>query len=374
MNRRICLITESLDRRRGGAESHLADLVQSFAQAGHPVRAFLRRPGHSPSSVDVEVVRAGIGWGPLREWQFARAIQRRLVGTSDIVFSTLPLAIPGVTHYLSPAGLYRAGFEAERASFDPGLQQRFYRLGNRLNLQRQQRMAAQEKLLARQSRLKILTLSAAARDQILNLFHPPAENVATIPPGVDLTKFHPGAAAAPRGERLRLLFVGHNFRLKGLHCLLRALSHAERSGLRAELTVAGGGASGEFKALAGSLGLAVHFRGPVSDGVMGELYRSSDALLHPTFADHCSLVVLEALASGLPVITTRQNGAAELMESGRQGFIVEDPRDIEALASALLRLQDRAKLTAMRDAAVALRPPLDFADHARGVLAWLTAA
>lgn len=372
MKRRICLITESLDRRRGGAESHLADLVQSFTQAGHPVRAFLRRPGNSPSSVDTEIVPTAICWGALREWHFARAIQRRLAGTSDIVFSTLPLAIPEMTHYFSPAGLYRAGFEAERASFDPGLQQRFYRLGNRLNFQRQQRMAAQEKLLACQTRLKILTLSTAARNQILSRFHPPEENVATIPPGVDLSRFHPGQTATQRAERLRLLFVGHNFRLKGLHCLLRALSSVERRGLRADLTVAGGGASREFKALAGSLGLAVHFRGAVSDGEMGELYWSSDALIHPTFADHCSLVVLEALASGLPVITTRQNGAAELIESGREGFIVEDPGDIEALAAALLRLQDREKLAEMRDAAIALRPRLDFADHARGVLEWLT--
>ncbi len=92
----------------------------------------------------------------------------------------------------------------------------------------------------------------------------------------------------------------------------------------------------------------------------------------PRFADHCSLVVLEALASGLPVITTRRNGAAERMESGRQGFLLEDPRDVEALAAALLRLQDREKLDAMRAAAIALRPQLDFAEHARRVLAWLT--
>jgi UDP-glucose:(heptosyl)LPS alpha-1,3-glucosyltransferase len=94
--------------------------------------------------------------------------------------------------------------------------------------------------------------------------------------------------------------------------------------------------------------------------------------VHPTFADHCSLAVLEALASGLPVVTTRRNGAAERMESGRHGFILEDPRDIAALAAALLRLQDREKLTEMRAAAIALRPQLDFTDHARGVLAWLT--
>ena len=374
MNRPICLITDSLDRRRGGAENHLADLVQSFTRAGHPVRALLRRPGGCPSSVDVEAVPTWIGWGPLREWYFSRTLKRRLVGASGIVFSTLPVNLPQVTHYFSPGGLVRSGFETERDSFDPGLRRRFYRVGNRLNLHRQQWLAGQEKVLTRPTPLKVLTLSAAARNQMLNLFHLPPENVATIPPGVDLTEFRPDPAPTPRAEALRLLFVGHNFRLKGLHCLLRALHFAARSGLQAELTVAGGGAHGTFAALAASLGLdrQVHFLGPVSAAELSELYRGSDALLHPTFADHCSLVVLEALASGLPVITTRRNGAAERMESGRHGFILEDPRDIEALAAALLRLQDREKLDAMRAAAIALRPQLDFAEHSRRVLAWLT--
>jgi UDP-glucose:(heptosyl)LPS alpha-1,3-glucosyltransferase len=374
MKRRICLIAESLDRRRGGAEIYLAELVESFAQAGHPVRALVRRPVTAPSSAEIEAVPTLRVRGWLREWHFARAIRNRLAGTSDIVFSTLPVAAPEVTHYLSPAALYRTGFEAERASFDPGLRQRFYRLGNRLNLQRQWLLAAQERLLAREPRVKVLSFSAAARASVLDLFHAPAANVASIPPGVDLTRFRPGPAAPVRSERLRLLFAGQNFHLKGLHCLLRALAEAERRGLRANLTVLGGGSSGPFKSLAGSLGLAdrVHFLGSVASEAVPETYRSSDALVHPTFADHCSLVVLEALASGLPVVTTRANGAAELIASGREGFIVEDPRDIDALAAALLRMQDREKLKAMRGAAIALRPQLGSADHARRVLAWLT--
>src|SRR5690242_3760823 len=126
MSRGICLITDSLDCRRGGAESHLADLADSFVEAGHPVRAFLRRPGNSPSPVKTERVPNYLGWTVLREWEFARAVQRRLIGTSEIVFSTLPMIIPAVTHYFSPSGLYCTGFEPERASFDPGFQQRFY--------------------------------------------------------------------------------------------------------------------------------------------------------------------------------------------------------------------------------------------------------
>ncbi len=373
MSRGICLIADSLDRRRGGAESHLADLANAFVEAGHPVRAFLRRPGNTPSPIKIEQVANYLGWTALGEWEFARAVQSRLAETSEIVFSTPAMVIPAVTHYFSPGGLYRSGFEPERASFDPGLRRQFYWLGNRLNFQRQQRLAAQEKLLTRNPPLKVLTLSAAAREQILNHFHLPVDHVSTIPPGVDLAQFYPDPSRSPGTEKLRLLFVGHNARLKGLHCLLRALRAARKSGLQAELTVVGG-AHHEFQTLASRLGLTgqVHFVGSLAGNEMSAQYQASDALIHPTFADHCSLVALEALASGLPVVTTRRNGAAELMESGRHGLIIDDPLDIDHLADALLRLSDRDTLAAMREAAIALRPQLDFANHARLVLEWLT--
>jgi UDP-glucose:(heptosyl)LPS alpha-1,3-glucosyltransferase len=170
------------------------------------------------------------------------------------------------------------------------------------------------------------------------------------------------------------LFAGHNFRLKGLHCLLTALGRASQRGLEAELLVVGSERQGEFQTMAGRLGLAsrVRFLGFVKDADMADYYRACDVLVHPTFSDHCSLVVLEALACGRPVITTRQNGAAEFMESGRQGIILPNAGDIEALVDALLSMQDRKKLAGMSEAAAALRPKLDFTRHARQVLAWLT--
>lgn len=374
MTRPISVIAESLDRRRGGAETYLADLVGYLVHAGHPVRAYLRRPSQDLPASTIEVVPTRGGPGLLREWQFSRAIQRRLAGTTDVVFSTWPAPAPEITHYVSQAGLYRAAFEAERASFDPGFRRRFFRLGNRLNLQRQWLMTMQEKLLTREPRVRIMTYSAALRRQVLEQYSVPASDVVAVPHGVNLARWHPGTTTAARTARLKLLFVAHNFRLKGLHCALRALGAAVRRGLRADLLVAGNGPRGPFEKLARNLGLAgqVRFLGPTTDTELGELYRAADALVHPTFADHCSLVVLEALASGLPVITSRCNGAAELMESGREGFILEDPRDIEGLTEALLRLEDRPKLADMRQAAIALRPRLDFDEHARRVVAWLT--
>lgn len=379
MKQSICLIAESLDRGRGGAERYLADLSEYVRRAGHPVRAYVRRPSQSgvASGLQIEVVRTGRGPGLLREWEFVWRMRQHLAGTQSVVLSTLPLPIAPVTHYLAPAGLYRVGFEAERASFEPGLRRQLYRYANRLNLRRRWLMIQQEQLLRRTPPPRVLTFSFALRKQILERFPAAAASLVVLPPGVSLSCFRPGECSRRdrSGDRLVLLFVGHNFRLKGLHCLLWALHAAMQRGLEAEVWVTSSGRRRAFERLADRLGIAarVRFLGAVTDGELGELYRCADALVHPTFADHCSLAVLEALASGLPVITTSLDGAAELMEAGRHGFVVQAPRDLEALTRALLQLQDRQRLAAMHAAAVDLRARLDFDEHARQVLAWLTA-
>jgi UDP-glucose:(heptosyl)LPS alpha-1,3-glucosyltransferase len=70
-------------------------------------------------------------------------------------------------------------------------------------------------------------------------------------------------------------------------------------------------------------------------------YAAADAYVHPTYYDPCSLVILEAAASGLPIVTTRRcNGAAELFHNGRDILTVEDPRDAQALVECVDALFD----------------------------------
>jgi UDP-glucose:(heptosyl)LPS alpha-1,3-glucosyltransferase len=94
-------------------------------------------------------------------------------------------------------------------------------------------------------------------------------------------------------------------------------------------------------------------------------------LIHPTFYDHCSLVTLEALACGCPVITTAQNGAAELITHGREGLVIKDPREVAELSAAMCSLSECRTRAAMRTAALELAPQLDFRLHAGRVLQWL---
>jgi UDP-glucose:(heptosyl)LPS alpha-1,3-glucosyltransferase len=77
----------------------------------------------------------------------------------------------------------------------------------------------------------------------------------------------------------------------------------------------------------------VLFLGPVKE--IERYYAASDIYVHPTFYDSCSLTVLEALASGLPVITTRFNGAADVITSNKGGRILENPADVQDLAESI---------------------------------------
>jgi UDP-glucose:(heptosyl)LPS alpha-1,3-glucosyltransferase len=371
----VILITDSLSRRRGGAEIYLAGLAGFLVQQGHPVHALVRRDyaDFSLPGVTVEAMPAG-GSGLRGEKNFVHAVRRRLHGAEPIVFSTI--ALPGITHYQPHMGLLRRGFRASRDSRNAFFFRSVHAFASWFNLKRRWLLKMQEQLLTRTSTTKVMVFSQLVHDQILADYPVPPANLTIAPLGVDLTRFHPGESRphSPT-DKLKLLFTAHNFQLKGLHCLLLALGRAQKDGLQAELHIIGNGHRSAFEKTAARLGLTAHikFLGLVDGPAAAALYRSCDVLVHPTFTDHCSLVVLEALASGLPVITTRQNGAAEFIESEKSGIIIDHPRTIAALAGALLRLQDRQKLAAMSAAAAALRPRLDFNRHAEVVLAWLTA-
>jgi glycosyltransferase involved in cell wall biosynthesis len=135
---------------------------------------------------------------------------------------------------------------------------------------------------------------------------------------------------------------------KGIRVLLEAWKTL-RSGHSAELHLYG--SLTMPMNLLGPIGANVFFHGPVSATAMNQAYRSASALVFPTLCDGYGMVVPEAFANSLPVITTWNAGAADLVEQGRNGFIVP-PGDVESLAERLAWCMDHPEdLRAMRDAA-----------------------
>lgn len=147
------------------------------------------------------------------------------------------------------------------------------------------------------------------------------------------------SAERPAGAPLRLLFVGRLAEVKGLRVLFAALAHLPED-LAAELTLVGDGPDrAALEAAAVALGLddRVRFLGARSQGEVAGHLRAADLFVLPSFAEGVPVVLMEAMASRVPVIATRVGGVAELVEDGVSGLLVA-PSDVEALAAAVARL------------------------------------
>src|SRR5262249_47633958 len=157
-------------------------------------------------------------------------------------------------------------------------------------------------------------------------------------------------------------------RLKGLEPLLHAVQRLPED-RPFKLLVAGSARNKEFEKLARDLGVAdrVRFIGYCKE--MRNCYFASDLLVHPTFYDPCSHVVLEAMTCGLPVITTRYNGASELLRPPREGYVIEDPHDHDHLAWCLTQLLDPSRRAACGLAARKTAAGWTFEHHYRQMLA-----
>ena len=146
---------------------------------------------------------------------------------------------------------------------------------------------------------------------------------------------------------------GNNYRLKGLEPLMAAMGLLRKRFPTQpfRLLVAGRGQVVRYRRKARRLGVSdlVLFLGSVRD--IEQYYAASDIYVHPTFYDSCSLTVLEALASGLPVVTTRSNGAADAVVSEEGGRVIEDPANVEDLAESIAHYFDEGRRTRARTVA-----------------------
>ena len=192
-----------------------------------------------------------------------------------------------------------------------------------------------------------LAASSFTRDSLIEHGADPLA-IRVVPYGVDLLRFHP-AAKSPEipGGPLRLLFVGRINQRKGLRYLLDALQRLAPG--MVELTICGRVLDGaeEFKDCA----FPVVIRPSVSAEELVAAYQQADLFVLPSIAEGFGQVLLEALASGLPILSTTRTAAPDLIEDGVHGFIVA-PQRADLLADRILwAAQHRAELAEMGVAA-----------------------
>ena len=171
-------------------------------------------------------------------------------------------------------------------------------------------------------------------------------DVRVIPNGVDTARFSPSARLALRHEaRLRrkiqktdlvLLLIGNDWRVKGLETVLRAVGALRELPI---LVIAAGDDSPDFfLETANALGISERCRFEPSREDVLDFYSAADLYVSPSWEDSFALPVAEAMACGLPVITSKNAGVAELIHDGMDGFILSRSEDFQALAKLLGRL------------------------------------
>ncbi len=176
-----------------------------------------------------------------------------------------------------------------------------------------------------------------------------AESITVIPYGVDLEHYRPADRSTHSGDTgpLKLLFVGRINQRKGLTYLLDALRLLNTKQLR--LTICGRVV--DDLSLFKSFDSQVEIRPSVSAEELVRAYQSADLFVFPSVAEGFGQVLLESLASGLPILSTTHTAAPDLIDSGVEGFIIE-PRRADLLAERLeWALSHRAALREMGAAA-----------------------
>jgi glycosyltransferase involved in cell wall biosynthesis len=194
---------------------------------------------------------------------------------------------------------------------------------------------------------KVLVATSASLLDIMHANYPQSRGkLALLEPGVNQV---PGRTPMDEKAKARvqltlpqtapcLLFVGNDYEKKGLGTLLAAL--AEMSTQAILLVVGNASHIPKFKAQAASLGLAqrVFFAGALLD--VNLAYRAADCLVHPTLEDTYAMVVLEAMAHGLPVVVSSAAycGIARSLVDGENALILKNPRDMHELALKMNQL------------------------------------
>jgi len=373
----IALCYESVLPARGGAETYIGDLARRLARDGHAVHLYASRWDANSLPAATHFHRIEVATGPrfLRPWQFAAACEEALKNQSHDVSIGFDKTW-GQDVLYPQGGLHAASAAHNLLKFPDRFSRALAALGKWLDPAAWSFARLERKQYLGPHRPLIVVNSFMVQRHFEEYYGIPPESVRVVRSAIDPARF----AAEDRLKRRHAerskwlvmpeetvgLFVAMNYRLKGLSPLLNALALVPRD-RRFRLVVVGHPKFRRYQKQAERLGVADRaiFLGHRLDPK--DCYFAADFLVHPTFYDPCSLVALEALACGLPVITSRYNGASELLSPPHDGLII-DPHNAQALASAMMRFTDRNYRAAASSAARQTGAKWTFEHHYRALL------
>ena len=339
----------------GGAERYLDGLLAGLRTAGAEI-TLLTASWEGKGASGIPVVRIPVPHrpAPLRLLLFARAARAWAEVNPEWLLFSLE-RVPGAEVYRAGDGCHAEWLLRKKPLRPVSWPLDWIRPLSRTYLALERGMFLSPRLRA------VIANSGRGREDIVRHFRVPREKIAVIYNGVDTSEFPlDGKPAARRflreqfgirNEETVFLFVGSGFGRKGVGVLVDASVHLTRRGVPFRVIVVGKGNAGPYLRVAhqGGAGGRIHFTGPVAGA--RDFFLGADAFVFPTLYEPFSNACLEAMAAGLPVVTTAVNGASEVLREGESGYVVDDPLDADALADRMERLLSPDRRASMGAAA-----------------------
>jgi UDP-glucose:(heptosyl)LPS alpha-1,3-glucosyltransferase len=320
---KLAVIRQECSYRKGGAERYAANLCKALAEMGHHVRVLAETFDSAihPALVHVPI-KVNHASSAARSRSFHRNSQKALVGLEVDAVLALSRSYPADAFRVSDP-LHRYWMKVRY----PGRLNHFLQ---RLNPRHRAILDLENHILDPANTRMIITNSRLSKTLIREYYDYPEDRIHVAYNGVDLERFQP---AIKSDGALQLLFVGQDFKRKGLAAVIDALALVRAAGFTPALRVIGRDDDGPYRQRAENLGVGgqVRFEGPTSE--IQTAYQSADLFVFPTLYDPFANVCLEALACGLPVLTTTTNGASEVVTENEDGYVVDG--DAAGLAGRL---------------------------------------
>jgi UDP-glucose:(heptosyl)LPS alpha-1,3-glucosyltransferase len=371
----VAFCHENVVPSQGGCATTITNLARRLAADGHALHLYARTwdPAALPASMECHRIQYLGGPRFLRPWRFGAACLRALRGTQHDVTLGFDKAW-GLDVLYPQGGLYAATADHNLLKHRHPVARNLLRRLKTFDPAHRSFLALERRQYLLPHRPLLVAISEMVRRHFTAYYGIPAQDVRLVRIAPDPAPFERRDRPRRRlecreewgirPEEVVALFAGMNYRLKGLVPLLHAVQRLP-AGAPFRLLVTGSPDTAPFERLARRLRVAerVRFLGFWPD--VADCYFAADLLVHPTFYDPCSHVVLEAMACGLPVITSRYNGASELLHPPREGFVLDDPHDHDHLAWCLGQLLDPARRTACAQAARRTAAGWTFDQHYR---------
>ena len=316
---KFAIIRSECSFTKGGAERYAANLCRQLCEMGHQVwlLAEIFDPAIHPDLIHIPI-KVNRATSATRNHSFNDNAQKALKTLNVDQVIALSRSYPSDAFRVSdPLHCYWMSLRYPT---------KLRKLVESLNPRHRAILALERAIMDPQNTRIIITNSQLSKTLIGKYYDYPQDRIHVIYNGVDHTQFTPDPNYG-EGPEITLLFVGQDFKRKGLEPVIRAFATVRKTGHPCRLRVIGSDEPAPYRDLAQQLGVADHidFQGPTLD--IQKAYQTSDLFVFPSLYDPFANVVLEALACGLPALTTTTNGSSEIITEEQTGYIIEGATD-----------------------------------------------